>query len=78
MSRKYPMENREDRFKDDPVPWPYLTARVAAKVLGVDPVFLDGLANNPIRACKRPGKTGTPITLFCRDDIEALAGKMGR
>lgn len=60
----------------EPMPWPYYTEKAAAKFLGIDHMFLNGLANNPIRACKRPGKTGTLIQFFNKEDILRLKFKM--
>lgn len=78
MSRRHPYIKPEDRYPDNPVPWPYLRHKHAAKELGVSMDFLDGLANNPIRACKRPGVTGTLQWLFNAEDVAALVEKMTR
>lgn len=62
---------------DTPAPWPFYTAKQAAGRLRVEPDLIRGLANGPgLRAHKTFGATGGEVWLFCREDVDALAGKV--
>jgi len=60
-------------------PWPYYTQRTAAKRLGVDVDFLSGMvghAHSRLRAVRSATHAGNWITLYNKDDIDALAAKV--
>lgn len=60
-------------------PWPFLTARAAGELLNVPPELISGLARgNHFRSIEIAGKMGRPVVLCNREDIEALAERMGQ
>ncbi len=62
-------------------PWPYLRAKeVSQRLGGVDVALLAGLACGrlpALRTVKAFGKSGAVVWLYNRDDVDALALKMG-
>lgn len=63
-------------------PWPYYTAKHAARLLGVDAEFLSGLANQrsslgPVLRMVKSGTTkGNWVPLYAKEDIDALREEM--
>lgn len=58
-------------------PWPYWTAKAAAKRLGVGIELVQGLAqSNQIRSQERRGRSGERVWVVNRDDVLALEAKM--
>jgi len=58
-------------------PFPCVTPKAAAKMLGVDVALVRGLARgSKIRSHKTQTSSGAIVLLVSRDDVEALRVKM--
>lgn len=61
---------------DETPPWSYITAKAAAKKLGVSTELINGLAadrRSDLRAVKTEGATGQPVWLVSKSDVAKLA-----
>ena len=58
-------------------PWPTLRVKLAAQKLGVSGELIEGLLRSgKIRGVRTTGKSGRPVWLACRADIDALWDQM--